>query len=328
MRYNRSMGFNWVDLVIVAIVGYYLFQGWETGVVSLLAGLISFLLAIWIATRYHFIVGDFLTQKFGIPASWTNVVSSLIVLFIAEAIVSELLQIGIRKLPNKILQTKANRYLGVLVSSCNGLLIVAFFLLLISVLPLRGTVKGDIDSSIIGSKLLYLTNRYAKNVKTSLGTVAKEATKFLTIHPDSKETVPLDIDIQKAQLRIDNESEQIMFTLVNTERKKAEAPLLIFDETIARVARLHSENMFEEQYFSHIAPDGSNPSKRMEQGGVAFGYSGENLAFAPDVMLAHEGLMNSPGHKRNILDPKYRRIGIGVIDSAIYGRIFTQNFAD
>lgn len=320
--------FNWVDFVILAIVGYYLFQGWETGVVSLLAGLISFLLAIWIATRYHFIVGDFLTQKFGIPASWTNVVSSLIVLFIAEAIVSELLQIGIRKLPNKILQTKANRYLGVLVSALNGLLIVAFFLLLISVLPLRGMVKGDIDSSIIGSQLLSFTNRYAKNVKTSLGTVAKEATKFLTIHPDSKESVPLDIDLRTIQLREDNDAEQKMLILINAERKKANAPLLRFDETIANVARLHSEHMFEEKYFSHIAPDGSDPAKRMERGGVSFTYVGENLAYAPDVATAHEGLMESPGHKRNILDPKYRRIGIGVIDSGIYGRMFTQNFAD
>ena len=85
---------------------------------------------------------------------------------------------------------------------------------------------------------------------------------------------------------------------------------------------------FEEKYFSHIAPDGSDPAKRIERGGVSFTYVGENLAYAPSVETAHEGLMESPGHKRNILDPKYRRIGIGVIDSGIYGRMFTQNFAD
>ncbi len=328
MRYNSSMIFNWVDLVILVIVGYYLYQGWETGVISLLASLASFFIALWIATHFHFIVGNFLTEKFGIPASWTSAISTIITLFIAEAILSELFQILIRKLPNKILQTKANRFLGVIVSMLNGLLIITFFIMLINILPLRGTVKGDMNNSIIGSQLLSLSNRYAKNLKFSLGTVAKQATKFVTIHPDSKESVPLDIDLRNIQLRVDNDAEQKMLILINAERKKANAPTLIFDEAIASVARLHSENMFEEKYFSHIAPDGSDPAKRMERGGVSFTYVGENLAYAPDVETAHEGLMESPGHKRNILDPKYRRIGIGVIDSGIYGRMFTQNFAD
>lgn len=322
------MVFNWVDFVILIIVGYYLFQGWETGVVSLIASLVSFFLAIWIATRYHFIIGNFFTEKFGIPASWTSAISSIIVFFIAEAILSELFHFLLRKLPNKIFQSKANRVLGLSLSALNGLLIISFFLLLISVLPIRGTVKQDIGRSTIGSSLLRLTDRYAGNFKSSLGAVAKQATKFLTIHPDSKETVPLDIDIRQIQLTVDTAGEQQMVNLINVERKKVGFPALQFDETIASVARLHSREMFERKYFSHIAQDGSDTATRMERGGVSFAYAGENLAYAPDVATAHEGLMNSPGHRRNILDPEFHRIGIGIIDSGTYGRIFTQNFAD
>lgn len=322
------MVFNWVDLVILVIVGYYLFQGWETGVVSLLAGLISFLLAIWIATHYNFIVGNFLKLKFGIPSSWTSPISSIILLFIAEAVLSEILHIIVRKLPNKIFQSKVNRVLGLFLSALNGLLIISFFLLLINILPIRGTVKQDIGKSTIGRSLLRLTDNYAGSLKASLGEVTKQATKFLTIHPDSKETVPLDIDINQIQLKIDRDAEQQMLILVNKERNNNGSPVLMFDDKIAEVARLHSSDMFENKYFSHIAPDGSDPAARMEQGKISFSYAGENLAFAPDVVVAHQGLMDSPGHKRNILDPKFRRIGIGVIDSGIYGRMFTQNFAD
>ena len=132
-----------------------------------------------------------------------------------------------------------------IVSVLNGLLIITFFIMLINILPLRGTVKGDMNNSIIGSQLLSLSNTYAKNLKSSLGTVAKEATKFLTIHPDSKESVPLDIDVSKVQLREDKDSEQQMFILINDERKRAGAPVLKFDESIAKIARLHITDMFD-----------------------------------------------------------------------------------
>ena len=67
---------------------------------------------------------------------------------------------------------------------------------------------------------------------------------------------------------------------------------------------------------------------RMRDGGVRFGAAGENLALAPTVQVAHDGLMNSPGHRANILNPRYRRVGIGVADGGMHGKMFVQNFAD
>jgi uncharacterized protein YkwD len=55
---------------------------------------------------------------------------------------------------------------------------------------------------------------------------------------------------------------------------------------------------------------------------------GENLALAPSVDLAHIGLMNSPSHRENILDPNFKRIGIGIIDADPYGKMITQVFTD
>jgi uncharacterized protein YkwD len=66
----------------------------------------------------------------------------------------------------------------------------------------------------------------------------------------------------------------------------------------------------------------------MTESGVQYMLAGENLAYAPTVEIAHKGLMNSPGHRENILRPEFGRIGIGVIDGGIYGKMFTQNFGD
>ena len=56
--------------------------------------------------------------------------------------------------------------------------------------------------------------------------------------------------------------------------------------------------------------------------------AGENLALAPTTEFAHEGLMNSPGHRANILNGQFRRVGIGVLDGGIYGKMFVQEFTD
>jgi uncharacterized protein YkwD len=85
--------------------------------------------------------------------------------------------------------------------------------------------------------------------------------------------------------------------------------------------------MFRLGYFSHTSPVSGSPADRLAHAGVAYAASGENLAYAPSVELAHQGLMASPGHRANILEPAYSRVGIGVQNAGLYGRMFTEEFA-
>ena len=66
----------------------------------------------------------------------------------------------------------------------------------------------------------------------------------------------------------------------------------------------------------------------MEKAGIKFGAAGENIAYASTLELAHNGLMRSPGHRANILSDDFKRIGIGVMDGGIYGKMFGQDFLD
>ena len=129
-------------------------------------------------------------------------------------------------------------------------------------------------------------------------------------------------------LSIDEEAERGMLKLVNAERKAYGLHPLVLDEDITAVARLHSFDMWERQYFAHENLDGDTPFDRMGEGGVMFMKAGENLALARDLERAHRGLMESKGHRENILNLDYTRIGIGVVDGGIYGAMWTQNFAD
>jgi uncharacterized protein YkwD len=84
--------------------------------------------------------------------------------------------------------------------------------------------------------------------------------------------------------------------------------------------------MLARGYFSHYTPEGKDPFERIREGGVSFRTAGENLAFAPTVKIAHTGLMNSPGHRANILRSSFGRVGIGILDGGRRGLMVTQNF--
>jgi uncharacterized protein YkwD len=86
--------------------------------------------------------------------------------------------------------------------------------------------------------------------------------------------------------------------------------------------------MFKRGYFAHNSPEGENVADRAEKVGVDYQVIGENLAYAPTLALAHNGLMNSPGHRANILSSDYQKIGIGVQDGGVYGLMITQVFSN
>jgi uncharacterized protein YkwD len=127
---------------------------------------------------------------------------------------------------------------------------------------------------------------------------------------------------------LDKESEKQMFALINKERRSRGIYELVFSEELAEVGRRHCKDMFAKGYFSHYSPEGASPFDRMQHINLNFNYAGENLALAPNVNLAMKGLMQSIGHRDNILSGNFKKVGIGVIDGGIYGEMFCQEFSD
>ena len=269
-----------------------------------------------------------MVTKTGLSAVWSNVAGYLLIAFAGEIMLAEIFGMLLGRLPPNIQTSKINQWLGAAVSAVNGLVITAFMLLVLLTLPLRGNIKQDIKAAKIGSELVVLAERYGGSLTSSLDQISAQAVKFLTIEPQSNESIKLNIAPKPSDLSPDPASEQLMLQLVNSERAKVAAGQLKMDEAMVAVARSHSMDMFLRHYFSHYDPEGHDAAWRMNQAGIPFSLVGENLAYAPDVNTAHTGLMNSPGHRRNILDPAFHRVGIGIINGGIYGEMFTQLFAD
>jgi len=97
--------------------------------------------------------------------------------------------------------------------------------------------------------------------------------------------------------------EQALFTLTNQKRSENGVAALSWSEDIAAVARAHSKDMNDRNYFDHNTPDGVTPFQRLTLGGVSYMTAGENIAAAGTAEMIIEAWMKSPGHKANILNP-------------------------
>lgn len=116
--------------------------------------------------------------------------------------------------------------------------------------------------------------------------------------------------------------------ITNREREAAGRPPLRCDPGLTRAARLHSQDMCDRRYFSHTSLDGRTMTDRIDAQGVRWSRAGENIARGQTTAEAvHAAWMGSTGHRANILDGRFGRIGIGY-ESCGGVPLWTQNFTN
>lgn len=109
------------------------------------------------------------------------------------------------------------------------------------------------------------------------------------------------------------EAEQRLLALVNRDRKKAGLAELAWDEAVADVSRRHSQEMRRTQVVAHLSPTTGSAADRVRAAQLKTPLVLENVARAYGVAEAHAGLMDSPGHRQNIMSPVATHLGIGVV---------------
>lgn len=117
-----------------------------------------------------------------------------------------------------------------------------------------------------------------------------------------------------------------MLGLINAARAQQGLRPLVMDPVLRDLARRKSMDMATHEYFSHDSPRLGGLMDLLAGAGVDYRYAGENLAAAPTVSSAHQALMNSPGHRENILNPQFTHVGIGVVRDGPSELLVTQIF--
>ena len=132
-------------------------------------------------------------------------------------------------------------------------------------------------------------------------------------------------DFESEQDGIFNESDQVAYTLalVNDERRKYGFGPVILKNDLSSLARLHANDMIDNNYFAHVSLDGLTPNDRRLREGVETPV-GENLAKDLSTLRAHRSLMRSAAHRANILNPSWDTVGISVLQDDSYFYVVQQ----
>ncbi|CAN5275248.1 hypothetical protein BH20ACI1_BH20ACI1_23440 [soil metagenome] len=125
--------------------------------------------------------------------------------------------------------------------------------------------------------------------------------------------------------------EHAVFKLINKQRTANDLSPLVWNDDVAKIARIHSENMANNKFFDHKGLDGSMINNRADAIGLSKWRSiGENIAYnrgyANPLEFAVEGWMKSPAHRDNILNNRWQESGIGIAILADGTYYFTQVF--
>jgi uncharacterized protein YkwD/uncharacterized membrane protein required for colicin V production len=325
------MAFGWPDLVVAVIVLWYAAFAVRRGFVAVLMALLGFVLAFVLAFMFYPGLASYLTDKFGWSPVWSKPVAFVALWVLIETTISLAARFLTSRMSYGELRSQVNRTLAVLPGAAQGLIFAALILTVIAVMPVQSSARQDIVKSPVGGRLVQFTLGLARPLESIFGPAARETLGFITVKPpqpgvESHESIKLNFSTDDSVP--DPASEEGMLELVNHERTSRGLQPMQMDPALRELARAHARDMFKRGYFAHVTPDGKDPFDRMRDAGIVFGTAGENLALAPALDMAHDGLMNSPGHRANILNPDYTKVGIGVLDGGVYGKMFVQEFTD
>ncbi|WP_316788763.1 CvpA family protein [Pedobacter frigoris] len=314
---------NWVDIILILILLLSMLSSMRRGFILATLELLCWIGSLTLSFLLYSHLSSFVEKYLLSASSWTSPLSFIVIL-IGSRILLEVLS---RKILSNVSQedheSTANKLYGILPGLVNGFIWVALLSTILLLMPITNSTE-----SARNSKLSEWSIRKVNWMRDRLVPVFGELSYQMASKSEAvigkSDAVKLPYKVENPRIRPDLEAE--MLVLVNEERKKHRLKPLKADPEIAVAARKHSADMFARGYFSHVTPEGVDPFQRIQAEKIIFLTAGENLALAQTLAIAHRGLMNSPGHRRNILRSGFGRLGIGILDGGVYGLMITQNF--
>lgn len=309
--------------IVLALVLYGYF-GWRRGfilqLVELLIFVISFSVSLLVYPLFSHVAGAASSKSSGIIA----LILVLMTWFLIEFLLGLLWRRYRKRLPADLHHRTINRVAGLAPALLKAVALIGVVLLIIASAPLPTSTKDPILQAALARPFVDATRSWQTTFDQVFGQALRDTLAFKTIKTGEEGSV--DLGFKKADGKVCARDEDTMLRLLNTERTQRGLGTVSADEKLRAVARAHSQDMLARGYFAHETPEGVDPFQRMAAAGITYETAGENLGFGPTVQIVHQGLMNSPGHRANILNPDYTKVGIGCIDAGIHGRMFSQEF--
>lgn len=315
---------NYINALLLIIVAVSVWAGIARGFIISALALVSWLGSLVIGFLAYGLFSSLLLKVWPSAGVWAAPLSFIITVILARYILDTLATRVLEKVPRQVHGNMLNRILGAIPGTVNGLIWAALLSAFLLLMPLTNLVSKQARDGKLAAKLTEKVGWVQEKLSPVFGDVLNYAIPKNTVEVSANNPIKLPFRVTDPKDRPDLEAK--MLVLVNRERTQRGLHALKADAEIAVVARKHSADMFARGYFSHFTPEGTDPFQRMRKGHIRFLTAGENLALAQTLAIAHSGLMKSPGHRANILNPTFGRLGISILDGGIYGLMITQNF--
>lgn len=309
------------DIILTVCIITFTWLGYKQGFINSSFGLIKWAGALLVATLLFIPFSSWLMQSFIIEKEWQRPLSFAIV-FAAALFLLSLLFSSLQKIiPYASRYDFVNKITGVIPGFITGVLAAIMLARIINASVWIDPGKKQEQTFLLASML-----NATVVVDNTINTVFSEPVQQVS---GANETVFTDAELFKsAVFKAEPGLENKMLLLVNTERMQRGLPMLVSDAALQQAAYNHAADMFTRGYFAHNSPEGATPFDRMKGLGITYKIAGENLAHSYNLDTAHTGLMNSPGHKANILNKRYGKIGVAVLQSDTKGLMVVQEFSN
>ncbi len=313
---------NYIDIILLLVVVTSIWFDIQRGFITSTLFLVSWICSLVAGFLLYELLGKLLYKILPIVEFWIHPLSFILIIISARFVFDRITTRILDNVPEHVEEHIVNKGAGFFPGVINGLIwaaLLATFFLLTPLTKLSMDTKDARFTKTLVSKVSWLE----KKVSPIFGEAFNKTIRKTTVDGEH-DMVSLPFKVNEVVVRHELEAE--MLTLVNKERAAKGLRPVRADSALSNVARKHSMDMFARGYFSHYTPEGKDPFDRMRADHVIFLTAGENLALSQTLDMAHDGLMKSPGHRANILNPRFGRLGIGVLDGGIYGLMITQNF--
>lgn len=315
---------NVIDLFLILILLLHIYNGFQKGFVVGMLQILMLLAGLLSAFFMYPIFASFLGKIIPTLGAWKIPLSFIVALLIARIIFSFIANHLLLSTPDSVHTNNVNRLMGVVPGAINGLVWATIVAAILLSVPFSNKVSQLSRDSDLASKMYDKVDWLDEKFSPFIDEVVNKPFGKIKINPEAEGAVALPFKASDLKVREDMEAK--MLVLVNEERQKSGWKPLKTDSQMRVIAREHSKDMFVRGYFAHETPEGLSPFDRMKKADIRFMVAGENLALGQTLSICHRGLMNSPGHRKNILNPLFGRVGIGIVDGGIYGLMITQDF--
>lgn len=315
---------NAFDLLFTLIILFSAYMGWRRGFAYSLLDLVRWVGSLVLSFRLYPSLADWLSRGTDWSVYWIPPISFFIVAVLTSMFIQFIGTLLLDRFSDDLHTHQVNKALGVVPGFASGVITVAILSILLLSFPLPERFQRYAQESSIAGGFKAYTHLAEAELAPVFDKAVKRTLNRLTIAPESGQYIELPFTAAEYSAR--PELEARMLELLNQERIAAGLLPLQADTSLTSVARRHSADMFTRGYFSHITPEGASAGDRIRAADIPFSTAGENLALAPTLHIAHKGLMESPGHRANILHTRFGRVGIGVLHSRRHGLMITQKF--